>query len=92
MDAICKTCKEKNIQLYFIIPPKFHPDGKKTTEGQGDFFTILKPLIEKYNVILLDHSNLDICQNKELFFDWHHLNNDGARIYTQILNSNLSYK
>lgn len=91
METICKTCKEKNIKLYFIIPPKFHPNGSKTSESKGDFFTKLQPFIEKYSVKILDHSNLDICQKKEMFFDWHHLNNKGARIYTEFLNSNLIF-
>ena len=84
LEEICKLCSQKNIQLYFILPPTYK--GKREKNYNPDnFINDLKLIVEKYNIHLFDNSDIDLCQKKELFFDYHHLNKKGADIYTRIL-------
>ena len=89
LDNICKLCEEKHIQLYFVFPPTYHLKSSKTNYDIKTFMNELHPILSKYSIKCIDGTNLDLCQKKYLFFDGHHLNKNGAAIYSKIIAESL---
>ncbi len=85
LEGICKACSEKNIQLVFVLPPVYHQKSTVNKTSPIAFVAELEPLITEYNILLIDHTQIELSFNKEFYFDWHHLNSRGAKIYTAIL-------
>ena len=83
LTEICKLLKSKDIQLYVVLPPTYHLDA--ASYNVNAFSGQIIPVLNSFDAILIDHTNLDICRKKEFFFDAHHLNKQGAAIYTGIL-------
>lgn len=89
LSEICRQCSLKNIKLYFVFPPTFHSKDSKPYDATK-FMISLVPIITQYGVTLMDHTDLDLCGKKELFFDRHHLNKEGAIIYSKILAASMN--
>jgi len=86
-ESICRLCQQKKIKLVIVIPPTFLSERIRKKYDVKEFISVLNPFIVKYNMLLLDHTSLDLCYKKELFFDGHHLNDKGANVYSRILAS-----
>lgn len=92
LDKICSTCSEKKIQLFFVLPPTFLSEKIKKGYDVEKFIAVLTPFINRYKIKLVDHSRIDLCKKEQLFFDGHHLNANGAMVYSKILAGSLSGK
>ncbi|HSH67756.1 MAG TPA: hypothetical protein VLB84_18590, partial [Bacteroidia bacterium] len=85
MTEVCILCKNKKIQLYFILPPTYHING--SAYNVEEFSNQILPVLKRFDAKLIDHTKLELCREKELFFDTHHLNKNGAARYTAILSA-----
>jgi hypothetical protein len=76
------SCKEKNIDLLFVISPTVI----NTDFSINNAFQRMKEIAGKYRIPVLDYSNDNHFVNKyNLFFDWGHLNNHGAVLFSKLL-------
>lgn len=76
-DRLIKTCKNKNIKLYFVVTPRSNPN---------EIIPLYKNIVKKHGLEILDFSSAK--KYPELFniensFDKGHLNSQGARIFTR---------
>ena len=77
------TCKRNKIQLMFTISPEY----SIVTESS---YSVLKTIAAKERIPLLDYHSQKLFLNKpELFHDYNHLWDEGARIYTSIFAKDL---
>lgn len=83
-EKIIKTCRENNIKLYVYIAPSL--------EVTARFQEWMKNYCDSHGISLHDYgcSSLFFNNRNKYFNDSDHLNDDGARIFTNILISNLN--
>lgn len=84
LQAFIDTCKKKQINLVFLFSPMYAVD--KNT----NLFHIPDSLTKKNNIPFINHYNLvGITHHREYFYDFGHLNEDGAKKYSSIIASEL---
>ncbi|WP_200975068.1 hypothetical protein [Echinicola sp. 20G] len=83
-------CKNRNIQMIFISPPKFHLNNKAASqeiiERRDQFLSKFK---NDPNVIFWNYENF-MENDPKFFLDDTHLNPKGAEIFTATLNRKIS--
>ena len=80
LNQIITTCNQKNIKLIFVQSPVF----QITTESHHD--AVLSELCSHHGVMYFNLSNQKLFLNNPLYFaDINHLNDDGARVFTNLL-------
>jgi hypothetical protein len=89
MDAlvsIAKTCKENNIRLAVVYPPAYR-NMLYLQPGYG----MISSLLQKNGVTeIYDFANINPLpqlQSEKLWKDATHMNNDGATIFSTMLNN-----
>ncbi len=74
LEKFINLALNKKIKLFLTISP---------ARGQTGEFISLKGIAEKYNVPLINHySDTTYTNHKNLFRDYYHLNDEGARLYS----------
>lgn len=76
---IISTCKKNNIQLILAIPPVYYTPS-------GIFNTRIKQLVNN-QCLVLDYSTE--FKEKKMFYNYGHLNKNGATKFSEILSQNL---
>lgn len=89
LEQLVKEAKEKNTRIIFVLSPSY-----RGVERDNVAIGSIKDIASRYNVRFLDYSDDSICQEASWFYDSSHLNDKGARIFTnkliaQIKQSNL---
>jgi len=74
-------CKNKGIRLFIIVSPSY------IIRGHTEFtVSIAQKIAAKYNIKFYDYTNVTtFTSNASLFADPGHLNNNGAKLYTNIV-------
>ena len=76
MDKFISTCKNNGISLVFAVSPMY-------ICSKEDVFRYPRELAHKNNIPFLDHyKDSDYVGKKELFYDFGHMNEKGARLYS----------
>ncbi len=84
LQAFINTCKKSDIKLVFLYSPMYAVD-KNTT-----LFHIPDSLAKQNNIPFINHYNLPgITDHHEYFYDFGHLNEDGAKKYSSLIASEL---
>lgn len=82
IELLAKICKDENIELKIIHGPyfKLHPELKTASN-------YMKAFCAKKDIFYFDFNDETIpgLENKDMWFDNMHLNDDGANIYTAYL-------
>lgn len=82
MNKLVAMCKDNGIKLFFSLSPSFN-----RSKSLGLDYMV--NLSAKENIPLLDHMNDEMFLNTTCFKDSIHLNDYGARMYTELLTSDL---
>ena len=85
IDYLERIAKEKrdNCLLLFVISPTYEVIDKRD-------YNIVRDICKRYNISLLEYENDRRFVGKaKLYYDGAHLNDDGARYYTEILASDV---
>lgn len=82
---IINLCKEYRIKLYFLETPTYHPE---LFYDQDYYYNAYKNNFSE--IELLDYSHQDIPLNE--YADAHHLNDKGARHFTEIIKKRFRIK
>jgi hypothetical protein len=83
LEALCDYCKAMHCKVFFIMAPIYRAREEKPSNACY-FYSRLKPIEEKYNIIEFKFfTNTEFSQ--KVFFNKSHLNENGARMYTKML-------
>ncbi len=87
LESLLAYCSKKNINLVLVISPttKFY-----TKELLDVFLSSTKPIIDKYNITLLDYSKKLNLNTKDFFYDADHMNYQGVKIFNKKLIENIN--
>ncbi len=90
LDSIITLCGKENVHLIVLTTP-LHRQYRKAVPDlfQKQFETMLNTCHEK-GIEVFDYSQLNLPDT--LFYDYDHLNQKGAAIFTQILKEDLDWK
>lgn len=76
---LCRA-RDKGVKLIVVESPKY-----KITCGESLSADLMKNLCEEYGVRFIDNSQIQFfLEHPELFSDATHLNDDGAKVYTEM--------
>ena len=82
LDSIIFLCKRKNINIIFVATPMYYK-GSAVILNKKEVMGKFKECAEKNSIPFMDYTNDPICYNKLFFADPYHLNETGAKIFTQ---------
>lgn len=83
LENFIKLCREKNIELVFIISPYYKND-------MGDQGAALRELVKPYNIPVYDHFNdTAFLNDTTLYWDEAHLNTKGAKMFTSMIMTDI---
>jgi hypothetical protein len=82
-ESFIQIAKKNNINLFVMISPS-------AVKQKNDCVKTASRILEKYNLKLLDHSELINKENIKYFHDGTHLNNSGAEYYTQVVANDIA--
>lgn len=80
---------KKGIQLFFVYPP-YYIEAQDLTSNKDSILNYYVEIAEKHNIPFWDYSNDTLSYQKELFFDFHHVNKSGTKIFTEDLANKIS--
>ena len=83
-------CREIGAEPVLVTTPYLHeyPDAVKRNDPEffGDFYSVINEIIRKEGVKYYDYSRDErFCNEYSLFMDTDHMNQEGARCFTNIL-------
>ena len=84
LEALIKEANEKGTQVVLVVSPTWM-GGYLTSDA---YFGI-KSVAERYGVQFIEYIDSDICNNPDYFEDSSHLNDKGARFFTEDLMSRI---
>ncbi len=85
LEQLIKETREKGITVYLVVSPCWK--GGKYTE---DAYSQIKKLADKYNVSFMNYIESSYCVKSGYFKDSFHLNDKGARVFTEDLVSKIT--
>ena len=74
----------ENIQLLFVYSPEYIA-GQKHITNREEILEFYRACADKYNIRFVDFSNHSISLNKNLFYNYSHLNISGANAFSKAL-------
>lgn len=84
IDDIINTCKEKNIELFFVASPMY------STIIDDDLIYYMEDYLPSKGAIFLNYLSYDKLMDPKYFQDPSHLNNDGVQIFTSAVISDIN--
>ena len=87
LEQLVKEAREKGTEVVFVVSPYWNGGGYSI-----DAYRSVRNIAEKYNVGFDDLLNTEISRNPNYFEDSHHLNDKGARVFTDYFLSFLKYE
>ncbi len=86
----------KDVKIYLILIPQYIEKEKKIKEIEQkwkvEFYNIIDNIKTMYKVKVLDFKNCEsISSNKDFYYNNGHLNFDGSKEFTKILDSYIQY-
>jgi hypothetical protein len=95
-NSFLAECKSSGIRLIFVYSPEYI-SGQKFVKNREEIFSLYKEIALKNDILFLDYSNDEMCQDKSYFYNASHLTNQGACMFTEKLirdlkNLNLNRK
>lgn len=84
LECLANECKDKRTQLMFVVSPYYR--GASYTK---ETFAPIREIADRYGVPFLYYNDIELCLNPDIFKDSHHLNDEGARLFTKELVSQI---
>lgn len=84
MRRFIDLCMQRGIKLFFFYSPKYHRSGPG--------LNLFNEMLSEYNIPIFNHLNDTlISQNLYFYYDYLHLNDDGAKVYTKLIVDDIKY-
>ncbi len=87
-DYLCKV-KDEGINIVFVYTPTYIGLTKKMYSYHQQMHDNFQKYANKYNIPILDYTDLDICYDTAFFYNSMHLNKKGADIFTDSLANDI---
>lgn len=84
---LIKYCHDNDIKLYFTVSPYYNAAANSTSISRD---SALSAMIDELGITVLDYSNNPAFANPEYFKDNDHLNNEGAKVFTDTIIARLN--
>jgi len=84
LEQLVKEAGMKNTQVVFVVSPSWK--GGYYTTGA---YSYVKTMAEKYSILFLEYIDSEMCEDPDNFEDSSHLNDKGARAFTEDLVSRI---
>lgn len=78
LEQLVKETKETGTELLFVVSPYWKGYGYSE-----ETYSYIKELSKSYDVPFIEYIGSDICNNSTFWEDSHHLNDRGARVFTE---------
>jgi hypothetical protein len=73
----------------FIVLPPIQQEGRKLVNHLDKLREVLRSF-DKDNICFLDYSEIPISSDKQLFYNYSHLNSSGSMIFSKILANDIN--
>jgi len=84
LELFIVDCLEKGINLTLVYAPEYI-EGQSFTSNRNEIINVYNDITSKYNLNFYNYSNDSICLDKSLFYNYTHLNAEGASLFSQKL-------
>ena len=92
LNKIIEKCKKNNIKIIFLVTPFYHTYSSKIPlKAENQMYNLLTRFTNKYGILYYDFSNSKQFTLKDFKND-NHLNPDGAKKFTVIMDSLLNHQ
>ncbi len=90
-EQILEICSRAGVRLVVVRPPEFQRTYDENPEAHEMLSTFLDERVASFGFEFIDYSQRDSFPHaeKHLFFDMHHVNENGAVMYSEQLSSKL---
>mgnify|MGYP001140984197 CR=1 FL=1 len=86
LKTFIKRCKEKSIQLLFVVSPSIKPAA-----ANDQSFSTINTIAKEHQIPVWNfESHPEFFQKPELFYDTSHLNHTGAKIFSALIARELA--
>lgn len=83
LERLLKQSKEDGFHVLFVYAPLY--ERLKNHLEEKETLRIYRELSDRYDVPILDFSQMEFCSDTSFFRDANHLNSEGARLFTMSL-------
>jgi len=87
-DSYLAKCRDEGIQLIFVQAPMYFK-GKNAIAGYQEMLDTYQSFANKYDIPILDYSDMWICRDSSYFYNSMHITKEGAEIYSDSLSHNI---
>ena len=87
--SIWDKVKDEGINIVFVYTPTYIGLTKKMYSYHQQMHDNFQKYANKYNIPILDYTDLDICYDTAFFYNSMHLNKKGADIFTDSLANDI---
>ncbi len=84
LKKMIQTCKLNSIEIIFIYAPILS-EAKKNILNYNEIINQVKQIAKDADVPYWDYSFMPLCKSKKYFYNYNHLNYDGALLYSNQL-------
>ena len=77
LEQLAMDCQKKGTKLVFVASPSYSKNGRNINT-----FRAISKISERYEIPFLYYYESDFSNNPDLFKDSHHLNNEGALLFS----------
>lgn len=88
LDELISLCKEENIKLVLVNTPEY-TKIQPLYKYRDEKLRIITSKATLNNIEFIDYSNSSISRSKEYFYNFTHLNENGAETFTKLLTADL---
>jgi len=87
-DRYLRKAKEEDVQVIFVYAPLYYGATEKII-NIDEMYSLYQSLADKYEIPILDYSDMWICHDTTYFYNAMHLNKTGAEIFTDSLANDI---
>jgi hypothetical protein len=87
-DQFIQECKQNNIEVLLVYTPEYI-EGQNFVANRKEIFDTFYEISNKNKITFYDYSHNSISYNKTLFYNASHLNQEGAKVFSQRLANDL---
>lgn len=88
LEELARVCRSNGIQLIFVYPPEYS-EMQGLSKNRAQVFAHFHELVAKYDVPLWDYSDWRYAADTEYFQNSQHLNDEGAKVFSEDLSNRL---
>ena len=89
LDEVIGLCRKSKIKLVFAYAPEYNFENEKLTTNSDTIFSVISQKARANGIPFLRDDSLELCKDKDLFWNQVHLNEKGAIMYSAVMAQEL---